>query len=169
MAISSQVSAIWGPKKLRFLGPNPLLLAQVMDLPAICFTSVDWRHRQYDWYGLTVASPTPVKRGGLIFLTHGNYYLPWRFRVNGVGGTMGFMNINLRSCFNTSYPAYHRNLVPNEFIIELNPILKTVCKKGYSAHTWYTWKSYCTYLQTSKHSSTALYSVEKPMPRGENM
>jgi hypothetical protein len=29
-----RASAIWVPKKSRFPGPNPLLLAQVMDLPA---------------------------------------------------------------------------------------------------------------------------------------
>ncbi len=34
MALSRYASAIWGPKNLRFLGPNPLSLVQVMDLPA---------------------------------------------------------------------------------------------------------------------------------------
>ncbi len=33
MALSRQASAIWGPKKSWFPGPNPLPLAQVMDLP----------------------------------------------------------------------------------------------------------------------------------------
>ncbi len=32
-ASSRQANAFWGPKKLRFSGPNPLPLAQVMDLP----------------------------------------------------------------------------------------------------------------------------------------
>jgi hypothetical protein len=34
MASSRQASAIWGRKKSRFPGPNPLALAQVMDLLA---------------------------------------------------------------------------------------------------------------------------------------
>ncbi len=34
MALSSQESAIQDPTKLRFPGPNPLPLAQVMDFPA---------------------------------------------------------------------------------------------------------------------------------------
>jgi hypothetical protein len=34
MASNCQESAIWGPKKSRFPGPNPLPLTQVMYLPA---------------------------------------------------------------------------------------------------------------------------------------
>jgi hypothetical protein len=34
MTSSREASAIWGPKMLRFTGPNPLPLAQVMDFPA---------------------------------------------------------------------------------------------------------------------------------------
>jgi hypothetical protein len=32
MASSQEGSAIWGPKNLRFPGPNPLLLAKVINL-----------------------------------------------------------------------------------------------------------------------------------------
>jgi hypothetical protein len=35
MASSRQASVIWGLKKSRFPGPNPLPLAQVMDSPAL--------------------------------------------------------------------------------------------------------------------------------------